>query len=185
MLVKLLTRCKTAMNDRIKQKLDLIVSSPFLFLQSVFMFMIHKLAAHLLSETPSGRLTVSAEHHRFAALRLEPFFDQISPETTRCTHFGNFHVEVHGDAPEEAESGGEVVDMQPCVEACLAILNAVCNRKCHLQHCICSCFLKLVGLSVFCKIKTIITFFFHPFPSLNKLFDISSNKWSFAVSTYF
>ena len=164
MLVKLLTRCKTAMNDRIKQKLDLIVSSPFFFLQSVFMLMIHKLATHLLSETPSGRLTVSAEHHRFAALRLEPFFDQISPETTRRTHFGDFHVEVHGDAPEEAESGGEVVDVQSCVETCLTVLNAVCNRKCHLQHCICSCFLKLVGLSVFCKIKQLLHFSFIRFP---------------------
>jgi len=39
------------------------------------------------------------------------FFHEMSPELSGSPEFGNFHVEIHRDAPEKAEPGCKLINI--------------------------------------------------------------------------
>ena len=55
---------------------------------------------------------MSSKQARFWIFRLEVLCDEVRPEATRSAHFGNFHIEVHADAPEEGQARRKVVDVE-------------------------------------------------------------------------
>ena len=52
------------------------------------------------------------QQQTFLLFRVEVFFDEIGPKSSGRPHFGDFHVEIHSDAPEEGETRRKVVNVQ-------------------------------------------------------------------------
>ena len=75
---------------------------------------------------------MSAKH---AAFRIgwAKGLDDLSPQQPGGPHLGNFHVEIHPDAPKETEAGGKVVDLKTRSNGRLYVLLAISERVGKLQ----------------------------------------------------
>ena len=73
-----------------------------------------------------------AQHRTFRILRIE-FRHNPGPEQTRCSHFGNLHIEVHAYAPEEGQARRKFVDTESCSDRCADIFFAVSEGVRQLQ----------------------------------------------------
>ena len=78
----------------------------------------------LRRQRPSGRLRMRAQRQRFRVLRAE-LRDQFAPQQPCGTKFRDLHEEVHADAPEERESGRELVDVEARLDTGADVLDAV------------------------------------------------------------
>ena len=83
-------------------------------------------------QRPARGLRMCAQRKRFGALRVE-LGDQFAPQQPAGPQFGDFHEEVHPDAPEEGQPGRELVDVQLGVQARLDVVDAVGQRVRQLQ----------------------------------------------------
>ena len=75
---------------------------------------------------------MSPQHFRSGILWLE-LIDDTGPEQTGCPQFGNLHVKVHADAPEERQAWCKVIDLQPCGQRSADIFLTICQRVSHFQ----------------------------------------------------
>ena len=87
----------------------------------------------LLREAPAGGLAVGPQDGGAGVLRAE-FADRLVPEVAGRPQHGDLHEEVHADAEEEGEPGGEVVDGEAAVDGRPDVLLAVGEREGRLQH---------------------------------------------------
>ncbi len=74
-----------------------------------------------------------AQHQALGLLRAEALHD-ARPEQAGGAHLGDLEIEVHPDAPEEAQPPGEVVDVEAAIERRLHVLLAVGQREGELQR---------------------------------------------------
>ena len=72
----------------------------------------HIVVGLLRRERPAGSLAVGAQHGTLRVSRVE-LADDFRPDQAGGAQFGDFHIEVHADAPEEGEARRELVDAQP------------------------------------------------------------------------
>ena len=74
-----------------------------------------------------------AEH---AALRIgwAKGLDDLSPQQAGGPHLGDFHVEIHPDAPKETEAGGKIVDLKTRGNRSLNVLLAISEGVGKLQR---------------------------------------------------
>jgi len=55
---------------------------------------------------------MSSEHITLLIFDLrEVLLDELSPEHASSSQFGDFHIEVHSNGPEERDSGCNIVDI--------------------------------------------------------------------------
>ena len=85
-----------------------------------------------------------AQHRTFRILRIE-FRNDPRPEQTRCSHFGNLHIEVHANAPEEGQARCKFVDTESCSDRCADIFFTVSERVCQLQCGVSARLLKMIS----------------------------------------
>lgn len=85
--------------------------------------------AYLFGQRNARRLGVRSQQEGFFFLRVELFFDQVRPKTPGRPHFGNLHVKVHANSPEKREPRCKVVDVESCLDASSAVLNAIADGK--------------------------------------------------------
>ena len=73
-----------------------------------------------------------AQRHGLRVLRVKAL-DDLGPQHARRAHLGNLHEVVHADAPEEAQTGSERVDIQPGVDTRADVLQPVGQRISQFQ----------------------------------------------------
>lgn len=73
-----------------------------------------------------------AQRLRLGTLRIE-LCDKLTPQQTPGAQLGDLHEEVHADGPEERQTRGEDVDVEPSGQAGLDVLDAIGQRVRQLQ----------------------------------------------------
>jgi hypothetical protein len=84
-----------------------------------------------------------AQHFRARVFRIE-LADDARPQQAAGAQLGNFHVEIHGDAPEEGQATGEGVDVQTGGECSADVFLAVGQRVSQLQRRVGTSFLNVI-----------------------------------------
>ena len=80
-----------------------------------------------------GRLAVRPQHQALGLLRAEALHD-ARPQQPGRAHLGDLEVEVHADAPEEAQAPGEAVHVEAAIQRGLHVFLAVGQREGELQR---------------------------------------------------
>ncbi len=76
---------------------------------------------------------MGAQRQRLGVRRREVLLHQLRPEQPRRAQLGDLHEEVHADRPEEAEPGGERIDVEAHRPAGPHVLDAVGERVGELE----------------------------------------------------
>ena len=87
----------------------------------------------LFRETRPRGLAMCAQHERARVLWREMLFHQRGPQQPTGPHLGDFHVEVHTDAPEKREPSRESIDVEPLGHRRTHVIQSVGNRERQLE----------------------------------------------------
>ncbi len=87
---------------------------------------------------------MGAQHRRLRALRVERLHD-LPPQHARGAHLGDLQIEVHADAPEEAQAPGELIHVQSLGQRGLHVLLAVGQGEGQFQRLVGAGFLHVVA----------------------------------------
>ena len=98
----------------------------------------------LLGEAPTRGLAVRAQHQALGVLGAKAAHD-LAPQQPGGAHLGDFQIEVHANAPEEAQTWGEVVHIQALGQGRFHILLAVSQGEGQLQRLVSAGFLHVVA----------------------------------------
>ncbi len=86
----------------------------------------------LFGQRPTGRLAVSTQSQRFRILRTKGI-NNLSPQSTSCTHFSHFHEVVLADCPEERQTRSKCVNSQASFNTGTDIIPAVSQSVSHFN----------------------------------------------------
>ena len=79
---------------------------------------------------------MGAQHAAFGIIRSKGI-DDFCPQQSRGAHLGNFHIEVHADAPEKTQAGCKIIDLEACsnrgLDVFLAIGEGVGELQCRIR----------------------------------------------------
>ena len=78
----------------------------------------------LLGERPARRLTMRSQHTAFG-IGGAKLLDDLCPQQPCGPHLGDFHIEIHADAPKETEARSKVIDLKAGRNGGLNVLFAI------------------------------------------------------------
>jgi len=71
--------------------------------------------------------------HRAFRIGRRKTAHNFGPQQSGSSHFGNFHIEIHADAPEETEPRCKIINLQSSSDRCLDIFLSIRQRVSELQ----------------------------------------------------
>ena len=97
----------------------------------------------LLGQRPARRLAVGAQHAAFGIGRPKGI-DDFCPQQSRRAHLGNFHIEIHADAPEKTQPGRKIINLEASSNCGLDVLLTIGEGVGELKRCVRPRFLHVI-----------------------------------------